>query len=274
MKFLLLGILTLLSLETHALSIQSFHFSDSYRYSIIDDSYQERFKSKYLVTSGLGFINSPFYVSDKEVTKLDSEIINHQYILNVGATYYYNNELAIGADITGNHSEVFGDTYTTLGDTILKARYNLYRENSMSFALNPKIYLPTGDKDNFSTTESVGLSLSGVGEYKFNQWHFLASLGFFHASENNYAIVDYRNLILTTFGVSYDINNVWTANAEAVKNFTTDRDYRQDEGDYYVTFKYKAHQMFGLYFGAGAAGVNEIDRNNYTLFTGIKIHNY
>ncbi len=274
MKYLVLTTLSLLSLNAFALNIQSFKFSDSYRYSIVDDSYAEKFKSQYVITAGMGFTNSPFYISDKKVSQVDSEIINHQYVLNTGFSYYLNNQLVLGADISAHHNEVVGETYSSLGDTVLKARYNLYRENDYSFSLNPKIYLPTGRTTNFTTNNSLGASLSAVGEKKYNEFHFLASLGYFHSPNNKLSIVDYRNLILLTAAISYDINSLWTANVEGVKNFTTDRQYRHDEGDYYVTFKYKAHQMFGLYFGAGIAGVDEIDRNNYTLFAGAKIHSF
>lgn len=274
MKFLLFLILTFLSLNALALNIQSFRFSDSYRYSIVDDSYSEKFKSKYVLTSGLGYTNSPFYVSNKEVSQLDSEIINYQYVLNVGASYYVNSELVVGMDISAHHSEVLGDTYTTLGDTVLKARYNLVRNSDYSFSINPKLYIPTGNTENFSTNNSLGASLSGVGEYKYQEWHFLGSLGYFYSPNNEFSIVDYTNLVLFTAGVSYDLNSLWNANFEAVKNFTVDRQYRQDEGDYYLTFKYKAHEAFGLYFGGGIAGLDEIDRNNFTLFAGVKIHSF
>lgn len=270
--FLLLG--TIISSNAMALNLQSYTFSDSYRYSIVDDSYQEKFKGNYLITTSLGFTNSPFYVSDKDVTQLESEIIRHQSILTLGGTYYVNKSLALGIDLNALHSNVEGDFHTTLGDTVLKARYNLFRTSEVSFALNPKIYLPTGQVKNYSTNNSLAGSLSGVGEYRLKDWHFLASLGYFHGGNNNYSIVDYRNLVILNLAASYDLSNDWAVNGEAVKNFTTNRAHRQDEGDYYLTFKYKAHRMFGLFFGAGIAGVDEIDRNNYTLFAGAKIYGF
>lgn len=264
--------LSLISFKALAINLQSFRFSDGYRYSLLDDSYQEKFKGDYVFTTALGYTNSPFYVSDASVSRLENEIINYQYILTVGGTWYVNTDLAVGIDLNASHSEVLGESYTNLADIILKARWNLYRSSNLSFALNPKIFLPTGNTEDFTTINSLGGSLSGVGEYRRNAWHFLGSLGFFHGDNNKVSIVDYRNLILLNLGISYDLNPSWTMNGEAVKNFTTNRTYRQDEGDYYVTFKYKAHSSYGLYFGAGIAGLDEIDRNNYTVFSGVKFH--
>jgi hypothetical protein len=274
MRLLLIGFIATSSLNAFALNLQSYKFSDSYRYSVVDDSYKDKFKGNYLLTSSLGFTNSPFYVADEDVTKLESEIIRHQSIFTLGGTYYLNNHLTLGIDLNALHSNVLGESHTTMGDTIIKARYNLLRSTSYSFSINPKLYLPTGRNNNFSTTNSLAGSLSGVGEYRFSDFHFLGSLGYFHGPDNKYSIVDYRNLVLLTVAASYDLSQDWSINGEAVKNFTTNRSYRQDEGDYYLTFKYKAHQMVGVFFGAGIAGLDEIDRNNYTIFAGIKVFNF
>src|SRR5690606_11806638 len=99
-------------------------------------------------TTSFGFTNSPFYESDEDVTQLESEIIRHQSILTLGGTYYVNKSLSLGIDLNALHSDVQGEFFTTLGDTLLKARYNLFRSSKFSFSLNPKIYLPTGQIKN------------------------------------------------------------------------------------------------------------------------------
>lgn len=264
--------LLLISANAFAINLQSFRFSDGYRYSLLDDSYQEKFKGQYVLTAGMGYTNSPFYVSDEDVTQLENEIINYQYLMAIGGSYYVNKELVVGLDLNISHSEVLGETYTNLADTILKARWNLYRENNLSFALVPKLFLPTGQTEDFTTINSLGGSILGVTEYKYQTWHFLGSLGYFHGDNNKVSIVDYRNLVLLNLGASYDLNSDWTLNAEGIKTFNTNRDYRQDEGDYYLTAKYKLHPLCGLYFGGGIAGLDEIDRNNYTIFAGLKFH--
>ncbi len=271
-KFKITILLGLVSFKAFALNLQSFRFSDGYRYSLVEDSYQEKFKGKYVLSSALSFTNSPFYLSDKAVSEVKNEIINYQSMLTLGGSWYYNNDLALGIDLNLSQSEVLEENYTSLADTILKARWNLYRSSSYSFALNPKLFLPTGKTRDFTTINSPGVSLSGVNEYKMNSWHFLGSLGYFHSANNKFSIVDYRNLILLNLAVSYDVSADWTVNTEMIKNFTTNRAHRQDEGDYYVTAKYKIHPLCGLFFGGGIAGLDEIDRNNYTVFAGLKFH--
>lgn len=273
MKYLSALLIALTTQQAMALNLQGYRFSDSYRYSILDDSYKEKFKGKYVFTGSLGYINSPLYLSDKDVTLIDREIINHQYVLTAGASYYINSDWSVGLDLNAIHNEVVDESYTSLADTVIKAKWNLYRSSLFSFALNPKLYLPTGKTDNFSTINSLGASLAGIGEMAYKQWHFLGSLGFFHGGNNKFSVIDYRNLVLLQLGVSYDLNAAWNINAETVRNFTTGRDYRQDEGDYYLTFKNKTHHNFSTFFGAGVAGVDKIDRNNYSVFAGVKIYN-
>ncbi len=80
----------MISFNALAINLQSFRFSDSYRYSLVEDSYQEKFKGDYVFSTSLGYTNGPFYVSDAGVSQLENEIINYQYILTIGGTWYMN----------------------------------------------------------------------------------------------------------------------------------------------------------------------------------------
>lgn len=260
------------SLPSWAINLQSFKFTDSYRYSLLEDSYQEKFEGRYIFTTALGYTKSPFYVSNKNVTSVKKDIINYQYALTLGGTWYFNNDLSLGLDLNATHSEVLDSHYTRLGDSALKAKYNLYRGESYSLAINPKIFIPTGRTENFTTHNSLGASVAAVNEYRLGLFHLLGSAGVFHAPNNKLSIVDYRNLIQLGLGASYDINEKWGVNIEGLKNFATTSGYRQDEGDYYLTAKYDLKTYCSLFFGAGTAGFNDVDRNNYTGFIGVKIY--
>jgi len=166
---------------------------------------------------------------------------------------------------------VLRKSYTSLGDTNLRAKYLLSdRGLDWGLSINPFITLPTGEKDNFTTARSIGGGFRGVLEKHFTEWHLLGSVGYGHSPKNDYEIVDQRNVLLSQLGLSYDINADWNANAEITRNFTVNADERQDEGDYFVTMKNKTTDQLSLYGGAGIAGTQEVERNNYTLFIGFK----
>jgi len=271
-NFLVLS-LVLASTNALALNLQGYRFSDSYRYSILDDSLQEKFAGKYVVTASVGYVKNPLYYSDEQTaTSRKVNIIHQNQIATLGYSRYINNELSLGLDANYIMNDVYGKDYSGLGDTVAKARYNFYKKEEVSLSLNPQIFIPTGNKEAFTTTGSLGGSLSLVGEYAKEKWHFLASAGYFSANENKASVIDYRNLLTSQLGISYDANEKWNVNLEAVNTYSTVGDNDQDEGDYYVTFKNKVKDTFSLNFGAGMAGVDEVNRDNYTLFAGIKFH--
>lgn len=258
--------------NANALNLQSYQFSESYRYSLLNDSLKERFPGRYVITTSLGHVNSPFYYSDTYLHEMRREIIDSNQILTIGMSYYLSDRLALGLDISGIHNEVFGKSHTTLGDTILKSRYNLTRTDNFSLSLNPKVYLPTGKEENFSTMGSVSGSLSLVAEKSFNKLHLLVSAGGLSSKDNVYADVDHRQLLLTQLGVSYDITDKLNVNLESYRNFPLVDDNYQDEGKYFLIGKHKSHEKFSTYFGAGVSGWDELQRNTYSAFVGLKFY--
>lgn len=267
-------LLTLLTLAptAHALNLQGYQFSDSYRYSLLDDSLKEKFEGKYVATASLAHVKSPFYFSDTYLHDRDKDIIESNNILSLGFSYYLNKNVSLGLDLNAIHNEVMGDTHTSLADSVIKSRINLKRTENFSLSLNPQLFIPTGDADNFTTQESVGGALSLVAETSLKRFHFLASAGAASSKKNAYAEVDHRQLILAQLGVSYDVNDKLNVNAEAYRKFPTVNDTLQDEGKYFLTGKHKTHERFSTYFGIGASGLQEVRRDTYSAFVGLKFH--
>lgn len=269
-KKIFLTIPFLFTAKAMALNLSSYQFSESYRYALLNDSLKEKFPGKYVATMSLGHVNSPFYYSDTYLHEFRREIIDSNQVLTAGFSYYLSNRLAVGLDISGVHNQVFGDSHTTLGDTILKSRLNLTQSESFSLSINPKVYFPTGKEENFSTVGSMGASLSVVGEKSFDKFHLLASVGGFSAKDNAYLDVDHRQLLLTQLGLSYDISERFNLNIESYRNFPLVDDNYQDEGKYFLTGKHKTTDRISTYFGAGASGLDELQRNTWSAFVGVK----
>lgn len=267
-------IITILSLtqSAHALNLQGYQFSDSYRYSLLDDSLREKFEGNYVATASLAHVNSPFYFSDTYLHDHKKDIIESNNILTVGFSYYLNKNVSLGADLNAVHNEVMGDTHTTLADSVIKSRINIKRTEKFSLSLNPQVFIPTGDADNFTTQESVGAALSLVAETSMDRFHFLASVGGMNSKNNEFSEVDHRQLLLSQLGISYDVNDKFNVNAEAFRKFPLVNDTLQDEGKYFLTAKHKTHSRFSTYFGVGASGLQEVRRDTYSGFVGIKFH--
>lgn len=262
----------LIAQSAFALNLQGYRFSDSYRYSLLDDSLHEKFDGRYVVTASFGNVHSPFYYSDSNLEDLGEEIIDYNNVLTAGFSYYLNKNVSFGVDLNAINNSVFGETYTSLADTVLKSKLNIKRTDTFSLSLNPQVILPTGRTENFSTMGSVSGSLSAVAEKSLNKLHFLGSLGALSSKNNEYVDVDHRQLLLTQVGVSYDLSEKLNVNFESFRNIPLVNDKLQDEGKYFLTGKHKTHKNFSTYFGGGVTGWDEVERNTYSVFAGIKLY--
>lgn len=268
---ILFFVLSFLSFNSFALDLKGHQFTDSYRYSLLEDTSRERFKGENVFLGSYAFVKSPFYTTNKKVSSVTGDIIRYNNVLTLGYSRYVTEALTLGIDVVGVQNKVFKESFTTFADSQLRAKY-LLTDRSEAFALsvNPYLTLPTGDKDNFTSARTVTGGIRAVVEKPIGDWHLLASGGYAHGPENEYAIVDQRNLLLTQLGVSYDIDPDWNANFELTRNFTLTSDNRQDEGDYFLTMKNKTTERLSLYGGAGLAGIAEAERRQYTVFAGLK----
>lgn len=264
--------LLLLSPSAFALNLQSYRFSDSYRYAVLDDAMNEKFEGKYVFTASLAHMNAPFYYSDRNINELKREIIDYNNILTAGFSYYFTDRFSLGLDVSAVNNETAGESYTRFGDSVIKSRIALLKGETHSFSLNPQVFIPTGHPDSFSTVSSVSGGISGVFEKSFNRFHLLASVGAFSSKNNRYEEVDHRQLLLSQLGVSYDLSDKWNINAETYRHFPLVDDRYQDMGQYLLTAKHKSHKNFSTYFGGGASGLEDVQRNTYVVFAGLKFH--
>ena len=260
----------LMTAQAWALDLKGHQFSDAYRYSLLEDGYAEKFSGPNVFLTSFAYVDSPFYFTDKKVNSLRSDIISHSNVLTLGYTRYLSDKLAAGLDIVGVENKILDKTFVSLGDTVLRAKY-LITDRGLDWGLsfNPFLSLPTGRERTFTSTGGVSGGARGVLEKHLERWHFLGSIGYAHGSNNRLAIVDQRNQLLTQLGVSLDLSSTWNINAEVLRNFTFSS-YRQDEGDYFITAKNKRSETLNLYAGAGLAGLEEVERNNFSIFAGLK----
>ena len=268
---LLFGSLAVLSTQAYALNLQSYRFSDSYRYSILDDSLQEKFPGRFVFTTSYGHIRSPFYYSDRDLSDVNKSIIDYNQVLTVGGSYYINKNVSVGVDFNAINNNVFDKSYNTFADSVVKSRINLKRTEDFSLSLNPQIFIPTGEKKNFSTSGSVGGALSVVAEKMWGRFHVLGSLGGYSSKNNQYIDVDHRQLMLTQLGLSYDVMDSLNVNLETYRNFALNGKL-QDEGKYFATAKHKTGEIFSTYGGAGLSGLDTAERKTWSFFVGVKFH--
>ncbi|MDH4468056.1 MAG: OmpA family protein [Bacteriovoracaceae bacterium] len=268
-------------------NLQGYYFSDAYRYAILEDSGYYRFSGDYVLTSSIAYVNNPLVVADATSEKKIRNFLSSFWIGTMGFTWYATDIFSLGIDanyLRTQYSDDISDTdtYTSrrnsvvsgLGSTTLKGKVRLWRDNQLrtGLAFVPKVELATGQNDGFTSDQSTRYTGLLVLEQFWQRLGVLASLGYSVSSSAEFREVNYKSLVPLGLGLSYRINNDWNINGEISHYFAVASKSNQDVGDYYLTAKGKLNNHLSTYFGAGIAGTGDVDRDNWTLFAGIKLY--
>ena len=256
-----------------ALDLRGFEFTDSFRYSSLEDGLSERFSGRHLVTTSFSFVESPLYLTDEDSTNFKKDIIDHNKVLSFGYLYYFTDKFAVGADIAAVKNEILGESFSTITDSRFRFKHLLLEKmNIWHLSINSAVTIPTGEEENFTSSRKIGGNGQLVFEAHKDRNHLLLSVGYGHSAGAVYQIIDQRNLALFQLGLSRDILDTWNVNLEMYRNLTLKADKRQDEGDYLLTLKHRSTGFFSTYAGVGVAGPDELERRNLTVFLGAKFH--
>lgn len=266
----LVSTLSSFSVPTYAIDLQGYKFTDAYRYSFLDDTGFESFERPFVLNASFAHIKTPLFITDSRVTNYVEEVIKRYDLLTFGGSYRFSNYLSLGVETSFLKTKLKSTSESHFGDTHLKGKVLILKDQDQALALIPEFILPTGSQESFTTKKALSAAIRFSYEKHVERFHLLASLGLAHSPENTFSIINYRNLLLSELGLSYDLTAKWNVNLELNRNFTLASDYRQDEGDYYLTLKNKTTEDLSLYAGAGIAGFNSIDRKNWTAFVGLK----
>jgi hypothetical protein len=270
-KFIFLFLSFFIS-QAHALNLTGYRFSDSYRYAIVNDTMAEKFRGKYVLSTSVAYVDTPFFETDVVNNKVTRKIINYHQIGTISGTYYYSNQSALTFRTAYLENKVSNQTYRHLTDSEILGRFNFYKEGAHSLSINPVITLPTGKVENYTSSNSIGAGLSVAGEMSLDQMMLQGSLGYLTASKNESSGIDYRQLVTSTLALSWNFSPSWFANLETYRNFTLVTDHGQDAGEYFLTFKNNSFKGMDLVGGAGVAGIYAPDNAHKTYFLGIKIY--
>ncbi len=268
MKFFILFFFVFTKAYGGSLNLVGINFSESKRYSFLDDSLKEKFPANYLLYTNYGYVKSPFFYQNDD--GFSGDIISYNHVVNIGGAKYLREDLLLGLQTSLVNNKVFDKSYSSLADSSLKLNWNFYKE-IINLSVLTKIFLPSGVKENFSTRNSPGAALSLVGEKSYERFHFLLSLGYSYANNQIYQEIDFRELFLSQLGISFDLSEKWNINLETYRNFSFKGQHSQNEGDYFLTGKFRHDLFLSSYFGAGVAGLDSVTRNNFSIFAGLKL---
>lgn len=258
--------------STYALDVLEYKFTNSYRYSLLEDANLEQFEGKYILTTSFAHISSPFYIQDNKTGAVFKKVVNSYDLISLGASYLVNDNFQVMLETAIVKVSVLTEKEIAVGDTHIKGKYLIWKNAKQALALSPELIFASGSEMAFTTRTALGFALRATYEYHFDKLHFVGSLGFDYGKENVFSNIDNTKMILGELGVSYDIMKDWNLNFEMLRwiNSTSGTGQSSQEGDFYLTAKYNASKDYSLYGGVGAAGLAEPDKMNKTIFLGLK----
>ncbi len=163
------------------------------------------------------------------------------------------------------------ETFSTFTDSNFRLNWNFF-EGFLNSSLAAKVFVPTGDKTNYSGANGPGFSASLINEKKWGPFNALLSVGYQYFDNQFVEDLDYREILLTQLGLSYDLSDSFTLNFETYRNFLFKNNVSNNEGDYFLTLKHKSSKNVSTFGGVGVAGFDRPERNNVTAFLGVKIN--
>ena len=264
------SIFLLISSNAFAINIQDYKFSDSFRYSYLEDTGLEHFKSPLTFSLSYAHTARPLYITDSSSNAISTDIVKSYDLFSIGSALKISDQFSASINTTILQANIQGHVTHGFGDSFLRGKYLILNDQNSGFSINPFLEIPTGSQGRFSTTKSISPGFLAIYERQIADFHFIGGLGYQHADKNIYSIINYRNLMLSEFGISYDLNQWWNLNLEMNRNFTFATDYHQDEGKYYIIAKNKTFNKGSTYFGMGIAGLNSLDRKTWSALFGLK----
>ena len=266
------GITLITSTPANALDVLEYKFTNSYRYSLLEDAGLEQFEGKYLLTTSFAHITSPFYIQDIKTGKVFREVVTSYDLISLGASYLVNNNFQVMLETAIVKARVLTEKEIAVGDTHIKGKYLIWKNTKQALSIAPELILASGSEMAFTTRTGMGAALRATYEHHFDRLHFIGTLGFDYGKENVFSTIDNTKMILAEFGASFDIVKDWNLNFEMLRkvNAVSGTGQSSHDGDLYLTVKNTTSKDFSTYGGIGVAGLSDPDKMNKTIFVGLK----
>jgi len=273
-KLLLLSLLV--ASNAQAINIQNFQFSLDPKYTITEGAFviDERVADyKLLFNASYNYTNDPLVATDADKTTRTNVLVKRFNTLDLGASYKIGTNLAVGvqtfaSELTGS---AFDSSQRVLGDTTLSFKTLLTNRNGKTqFALVPKLKLPTGDKDKFTSDGSVGAGVTGVLERDFGLFTMSGNLGYMYNKDATYETLNYRKMMLGSLGVTVPLPFKTSVTGEIFGARTLNSSDGAAPGEMIVSARHQYSKQVGFWGGMSVGNMDSWNSNDFRTFVGLR----
>lgn len=273
-KLLLLSLLV--ASNAQAINIQNFQFSLDPKYTITEGAFvvDERVADyKLLFNASYNYTNDPLVATDQDKTTRTNVLVRRFNTLDLGASYKIGTNLAVGFQTFAtelNGSAVEG-TQRVLGDTTISFKTLLTNRNGRTqFALVPKLKLPTGNKDKFTSDGSVGGGVTGVLERDFGLFTISGNLGYMYNKDATYETLNYRKMMLGSLGVTVPLPFKTSVTGEIFGGRTLNNSDGSAPGEMIVSARHQYNKQVGFWGGMSVGNMDSWNSNDFRTFVGLR----
>lgn len=269
-----------ISFNALAINLQNFHFSNSPVYATQEDALlSEGFITtdyKYILDMSYNYVRAPFIEIDNG--SRSQTIVEWMHTLNLGGAYRFSDSFQVGFSTFATYEKALGvgeddyDTKYVLGDSTIDFKYKFYEKNKLAISFTPKIYLPTGDSDYYTSNENVGFYFGGAVEKAFSFMQMVLNFGHMENSKAQYDIIDYRRQFHLSAGLLFPLFGPLDLTAEFFRDYPYDSGNPQSPSELNVGLRFANADDSAFFAGMGTGSLEESNSTDLRTYVGYKYY--
>ena len=273
-KLILLSLLV--ASNAQAINLQNFQFGLDPKYTVTEGAFvvDERVADyKLLFNASYNYTKNPLVATDADKTTKTDVLISRFNTLDLGASYKIGTNLQIGiqtfaSELTGS---ALDNSQKVLGDTTLSFKTLLTNRNGKTqIALVPKLKLPTGDKNKFTSDGSVGAGLTGVVERDFGLFTISGNAGYMYNEKATYQTLNYRKMLLGSLGVTVPLPFNTSVTGEVHGGRSVNKSDGSAPGEVIVSARHQYSKQIGFWGGMSVGNMDSWNSNEFRTFVGLR----
>jgi outer membrane protein OmpA-like peptidoglycan-associated protein len=276
---LTLAVITLTySAQSLAVNLQKFHFSNSPIFATLEDGLLDdgliTTDYKYILVGSYNYVRSPFIALDGN--QRSETIIEWMHTLNLGGAYRFSDVFQVGLSTFFSYEylqpidEDEKEKVFTPGDTTIDFKYKFYDKNRLAIAFTPRAFLPTGQRENFTSNNGIGYYLGFALDKAFDYFQLAVNVGHKENPNAQYDIVDYRRQFHFSAGGIVPLIGKLDLTAEFYRDTPYDSDNEQVPSEVNLGLRYANANDSALFAGIGTGSLEEDSSTDARVYFGYK----
>ncbi|HRK01236.1 MAG TPA: OmpA family protein [Oligoflexia bacterium] len=266
------GIASISSAALADVNVQLFNPAMNRSFTLTEDSAADTKAKSMFLGATYNYVNRPIVELTDDRKERLGDLLTSMSTLNITGGYHFNDVFFLGLDIPVNMVKVPGEAQEfALGDSRLMGKLRLNdRKATVTFALVPELYIPTGNADLYLSDGTVGAGAKVVAERAWGKLKVAANLGYRYTSDGRFRDINYGNRLSAGLGANLSLTRLWALNAEGKGTLVLPRNGKQNPGEFYTGVRYQPRNEIALAGGLAIGAINGVGSVDYRGIIGVQ----